>query len=126
MLMLLSAYIIALQTRAPCLASSSQGRDSLRIHSTQIMQANASLVFSFEYASSGQTVELPADVHGVVLRECVCPEHVKAQHSEVNSYWTADTSFTEIKVWGHDEQQRDHNVERALEWMQLAKAIHDP
>jgi hypothetical protein len=83
-------------------------------------------IFFIVYASSGQTVELPADVHGVVLRESVCPEHVKAQHSEVNSYWTADTSFTEIKVWGHDEQQRDHNVERALEWMQLAKAIHDP
>eukprot|EP00611_Tribonema_gayanum_P016661 TRINITY_DN29053_c0_g1_i1.p1 TRINITY_DN29053_c0_g1~~TRINITY_DN29053_c0_g1_i1.p1 ORF type:complete len:158 (-),score=29.29 TRINITY_DN29053_c0_g1_i1:43-468(-) len=76
----------------------------------------------------GKPTELPEGTCGVVLRESTCPQHIKSQleDEQVSAYWSIESSFSNVTVWGHDEIQRDHAVQRAVEWMSLANAVHDP
>ena len=76
------------------------------------------------FACSGSTVQLPANVQGVVLREGVCPQHVKAENSDITAYHEAELSFSEVTIWGHDQLPQDHMMKRALEWMEISQALH--
>eukprot|EP00903_Cladosiphon_okamuranus_P006933 g6747.t1 len=74
----------------------------------------------------GRKVELPTEVHGVVLREQPCPDGVREDNEDVTSYWAAETSFRDVMVWGHDELRRESTVDRSLAWLEVSKSIHDP
>ncbi|CAM9162593.1 unnamed protein product, partial [Discosporangium mesarthrocarpum] len=71
----------------------------------------------------GRVVNLPGDVHGVVLREHKCPVGVREADRDITSFWAAETTFSKITVWGHDVVPTESTVERCLAWMDVSRSV---
>ncbi|CAM9500332.1 unnamed protein product [Phaeothamnion confervicola] len=76
----------------------------------------------------GTKTVLPAGVSGVVLRESRRHELTPGEASAAarDSIWAVEASFDAPTIWGHDQAAHDPPLKRALRWMEISCAIHDP
>lgn len=78
----------------------------------------------------GRVVELPSDYVGIVLKkeDNKGPQGDTAEdRNDENQRWTPIHQFDKFTYWNWDKQpSANDTVVKALDWLEIAKVIHEP